>query len=175
MGGVDRHCPLISCHQVSWVALCIRHSLSGYVHHEQNQANTKRSLASFPFQLMHSQSLSWGVWICTSAINHPNSIGQIPQKKLPLLGLGNLVILWKWNKLSDQAGQCNWHSLHYITKSWFVHSNVVINNLVISPRCIEAQNNDLCFHRHTVTPLSSLLKLWPDKVCNVLNTSTSQT
>lgn len=33
-------------------------------------------------------------------------------------------MLWKWNKLIDQAGQCDWHDFYHITHSWFVHSYI---------------------------------------------------
>ena len=59
-----------------------------------------------------------------------------------------------------------------ITHSSFVHSYMVTNNLVESPRCIEAQTNeDLFFHRQTVTTSGSPFKFQSDKVCNVLNIS----
>ena len=110
MVGVGKHCLLILCHPVGWFgALCIK-PLSqdtcimnrprplhdtvcddevSIAHKLDVDAAPPLSVDVLPIPLMRCLDMHM------SAVNNPNSIGHVPQKKKLVLGLGNLDILWK--------------------------------------------------------------------------------
>ncbi|KAF3856839.1 hypothetical protein F7725_017562, partial [Dissostichus mawsoni] len=95
------------------------------------------------------------------AVDHPNGVGHVSQKKKILPHFGNLAIIGKSHKVSQQTSYC-----HHFTHCCLVDSHAVSYDLIKTSACVKAKGNeDLFLYSQSMTLQGSALQL-PDQISN---------